>query len=89
VIQLNLFQDYKTNLDLYPRAQECFRSKKFPLLAVWGRNDEIFGPDGAYAFKRDLPDAEIQLFNTGHFALETHLDPIASYIRGFLGRTMS
>jgi pimeloyl-ACP methyl ester carboxylesterase len=89
VIQLNLFQDYKTNLDLYPPAQECFRSKKFPLLAVWGRNDEIFGPDGAYAFKRDLPDAEIQLFNTGHFALETHLDPIANYIRGFLGRTMS
>ena len=87
-IQLQLFRDYKTNLDVYPSAQECFRQTKVPLLAVWGANDPIFGPDGARAFQRDLPDAEVHLLDTGHFALESHLDPIAGYIRGFLGRTL-
>ncbi|GAA5192578.1 alpha/beta hydrolase [Rugosimonospora acidiphila] len=89
VIQLSLFRDYKTNLDLYPRAQECFRAKKPPLLAVWGRNDPVFGPEGAKAFKRDIPDAEIHLLDTGHFALETHLEPIADHVREFLAQAMS
>ncbi|RZU76108.1 pimeloyl-ACP methyl ester carboxylesterase [Micromonospora kangleipakensis] len=84
--QLQLFRDYKTNLDIYPQAQECFRQTQLPLLAVWGANDEIFGPDGARAFARDLPDAEIHLLDTGHFALETHVDEIAGHIREFLGR---
>jgi pimeloyl-ACP methyl ester carboxylesterase len=88
-IQLQLFRDYKTNLEIYPAAQQCLRQRQIPLLAVWGRNDEIFGPDGARAFQRDLPDAEIHLLDTGHFALESHLDPITGYIRGFLGRTLS
>ncbi|MGW4462909.1 alpha/beta fold hydrolase [Micromonospora sp. NPDC004704] len=88
-IQLQLFRDYKTNLDIYPAAQDCFRRTKVPLLAVWGGNDEIFGPDGARAFQRDLPDAEVHLLDTGHFALETHLDPITGYIRGFLGQTLN
>jgi pimeloyl-ACP methyl ester carboxylesterase len=87
-IQLQLFRDYKTNLDVYPAAQACFRQTQVPLLATWGRNDETFGPDGARAFKRDLPDAEIHLLDTGHFALESHLEPITGYIRGFLGRTL-
>ncbi|MEV4757021.1 alpha/beta hydrolase [Micromonospora sp. NPDC049559] len=87
-IQLQLFRDYKTNLDIYPRAQQCFRERRYPLLAVWGGNDEIFGPDGARAFQRDLPDAEVHLLDTGHFALETHADVIAGYIRGFLGRVL-
>ncbi|AVT37258.1 alpha/beta fold hydrolase [Plantactinospora sp. BB1] len=85
--QLQLFRDYQTNLDLYPRAQECFRQTRVPLLAVWGANDPIFGPEGARAFQRDLPDAEIHLLDTGHFALETHVDEIAGHIREFLGRT--
>ncbi|MFY1690573.1 alpha/beta fold hydrolase [Plantactinospora sp. WMMB782] len=85
--QLQLFRDYRTNLDLYPRAQECFRQTRVPLLAVWGANDPIFGPDGARAFRRDLPDAEVHLLDTGHFALETHVDEIAAHIREFLGRT--
>ncbi|GAA1391567.1 alpha/beta fold hydrolase [Catellatospora chokoriensis] len=84
-IQLKLFHDYPTNIDGYPKLQEYFRSSQVPLLAVWGANDEIFGPDGARAFQRDLPDADIHLLDAGHFALETHLDAITGYIRGFLG----
>ena len=59
-----------------------------PLLAVWGRNDEIFGPAGATAFARDLPDAEIHLLDGGHFLLESQLDTVAGYLRGFLGRVL-
>ncbi|WP_155370692.1 alpha/beta fold hydrolase [Catellatospora vulcania] len=85
LIQLKLFHDYPTNIDGYPKLQEYFRSSQVPLLAVWGANDAIFGPDGARAFQRDLPDADIHLLDAGHFALETHLDAITGYIRGFLG----
>lgn len=87
-IQLRLFRDYATNVDLYPEVHRYFRESRVPLLAVWGANDEIFGPAGAEAFRRDLPDAEIHLIDTGHFALETHLDPIADHIRTFLTRTL-
>lgn len=88
-IQLRLFRDYPTNVDLYPRVQEYFRTSQVPLLAVWGANDEIFGPDGARAFARDLPDAEIHLLNGGHFLLESELDTVTGYIRGFCGRVLS
>lgn len=88
-IQLKLFRDIPTAVDLFPTIQEYFRTSQVPLLAVWGRNDEIFGPDGARAFRRDLPDAEIHLLDTGHFALESHLDAITGYIRGFLGRALT
>jgi pimeloyl-ACP methyl ester carboxylesterase len=87
-IQLRLFADYPTNVALYPDLQAYLRRSQVPLLAVWGANDGIFGPDGARAFRRDLPDAEIHLLDTGHFALESHLDTIAGYLRGFLGRTV-
>jgi pimeloyl-ACP methyl ester carboxylesterase len=85
-IQLDLFLDYRTNVDLYPRFQEYFRALLPPLLAVWGRNDLIFVPAGAQAFKRDLPAAEIHLYDTGHFALETHVTEIGAAILDFLGR---
>ena len=88
-VQLALFRDYKNNLDAYPGFQEYFRTSQVPLLAVWGRNDEIFGFPGAEAYQRDLPDAEIHLLDAGHFALEDHLDTIAGYIRGFLGRVLA
>ena len=84
--QLDLFHDYQFNLDAYPDFQRYFRDHRPPLLAVWGRNDEVFGPAGAEAFRRDLPDAEIHLLDTGHFALEDHGDPIAGLIRAFLAR---
>lgn len=87
-IQLKLFRDYPTNVDLYPAVHEYFRTSQVPLLAVWGARDEIFSPDGARAFQRDLSDAEIHLLDSGHFALESHLDAITGYIRGFLGRTL-
>ncbi|MEU8724987.1 alpha/beta fold hydrolase [Streptomyces antimycoticus] len=88
-IQLKLFRDYPTNVDLYPRVQQYFRDSRVPLLAVWGANDEIFGPAGAEAFGQDLPDAEIHLLDSGHFALESHLQSITAYIRNFLGRVLA
>jgi pimeloyl-ACP methyl ester carboxylesterase len=86
LVQLRLFRDYPSNVDLYPAVHQYFRDSQVPLLAVWGANDEIFGPEGARAFRRDLPDAEVRLVESGHFALESHLDVIAGHVRAFLGR---
>ncbi|MFF4894587.1 alpha/beta fold hydrolase [Micromonospora chersina] len=86
-IQLQLFWDYQFNLDVYPDFQRYFRQHQPPTLVTWGRHDEIFGPAGAEAYARDLPDAEVHLLDTGHFALETHGDEIAGLIRAFLRRT--
>jgi pimeloyl-ACP methyl ester carboxylesterase len=83
-IQLELFADYITNVELYPRVHEYFRSSQVPLLAVWGRNDQIFGPAGALAFAADLPKAQINLLDGGHFLLESQLDAVASLMRPFL-----
>ncbi|WP_327122842.1 alpha/beta fold hydrolase [Streptomyces sp. NBC_01727] len=88
-IQLKLFRDYPTNVDLYPQVHQYFRDSRVPLLAVWGAYDEIFGPAGAEAFSTDLPDAEIHLLESGHFALESHLEPITQHIRDFLGRVLA
>jgi pimeloyl-ACP methyl ester carboxylesterase len=85
-IQLDFFLDYRTNSALYPRFQEYFRTRRAPLLAVWGRNDPIFLSAGAEAFKRDIPNAEVLLYETGHFALETHAADIGAAIREFLDR---
>ena len=87
-IQLDLFLDYASNVALYPKFQEYFRARKPSLLAVWGKNDPFFLPPGADAFKRDNPKAEVQFFDTGHFALETHYREIAETIREFLKRTL-
>lgn len=89
LVQLALFRDYPTNVDLYPAVHQYFRDSQVPLLAVWGAGDGIFGPDGATAFAADLPDAEIHLLPSGHFALESHLDAITGYIRGFLARAVA
>jgi pimeloyl-ACP methyl ester carboxylesterase len=83
-VQLELFADYVTNVELYPRVHEYFRTSQVPLLAVWGRNDQIFGPAGALAFGRDLPDADINLIDGGHFLLESRLDAVVTLIRPFL-----
>jgi pimeloyl-ACP methyl ester carboxylesterase len=87
-IQLDLFLDYASNVALYPKFQEYFRSKQPPTLAVWGNSDPFFLPPGAEAFKRDNPGAEVHFFETGHFALETHAQEIANAIRDFLGRKL-
>jgi len=81
--QLDLFGDYKSNVALYPSFQEYFRTHKPPLLAVWGKNDPFFLPLGAEAFKRDIPQAAVRFFDTGHFALETHSEDIARAIGDF------
>jgi pimeloyl-ACP methyl ester carboxylesterase len=83
-IQLDLFLDYASNVKLYPRFQEYFRTAQPPLLAIWGKNDPFFLPPGAEAFKKDLPNAHVQFLNTGHFAIETHVVEIADAIKTFL-----
>jgi pimeloyl-ACP methyl ester carboxylesterase len=83
-VQLDLFGDYKSNVALYPTFQKYFRTHKPPLLAVWGKNDPFFLPAGAEAFRRDIPNAVVRFFDTGHFALETHAEEIAAAIRNFL-----
>ena len=86
-VQLDLFGDYKSNVAMYPEFQAYFRKYKPPLLAAWGKNDPFFLPPGAEAFKRDIPGAEVRFFDTGHFALETHCEEIATAIREFLPRS--
>lgn len=87
-IQLDLFYDYRTNIPLYPQWQAYFLEHKPPTLVVWGKNDEIFVEAGAVPYQRDLPNAQVHLLDTGHFALETHGPEIAKLIRDFLGRTL-
>lgn len=89
LIQLKLFRDYATNAPLYPRLHEYFRASRVPLLAVWGRGDEIFGPAGAEAFADDLPDAEIHLLDGGHFLLESAGDEVAQLTRSFLAKHLA
>jgi pimeloyl-ACP methyl ester carboxylesterase len=84
-IQLDLFLDYASNVKLYPKFQEYFRKNKPPLLAIWGKNDPFFIPAGADAYRKDLPNAQIEFLDTGHFAIETHPVEIAAAIRDFLG----
>lgn len=89
LVQLKLFRDYATNAPLYPRLHEYFRASRVPLLAVWGRGDEIFGPAGADAFADDLPEAEIHLLDGGHFLLESALDDVIPLIRNFLAKQLT
>jgi pimeloyl-ACP methyl ester carboxylesterase len=88
LVQLKLFADYATNPGLYPELHAYLRNSGVPVLAVWGRNDQIFGPAGAEAFIDDVADLDLRLLDGGHFLLESHLDTVVGYIRGFLGRTL-
>jgi pimeloyl-ACP methyl ester carboxylesterase len=83
-IQLDLFLDYASNLKLYPKFQAYFRDYKPPMLAIWGKNDPFFIPPGAEAYRRDNPNATVRMLDTGHFALETHVEEIAEAMREFL-----
>jgi pimeloyl-ACP methyl ester carboxylesterase len=83
-IQLDLFLDYASNVKLYPAFQEYFRKSQPPLLAIWGKHDPFFIPAGAEAYRRDNRNATVQLLDTGHFALETHVEEIASAMRQLL-----
>lgn len=85
-IQLDLLYDYRTNLELYPKVQAWFRERQIPLMAAWGKNDVIFPVSGAKAYKKDLPHAEINLLDAGHFAVESHAGAIAGMVLEFLKR---
>jgi pimeloyl-ACP methyl ester carboxylesterase len=87
-IQLDLFLDYASNVALYPRFQEYFRTRQPPILAVWGKNDPFFLPEGAHAFARDNPKAQVHLLDAGHFALETHVTEISELSHSFLLNSM-
>ncbi|WBF47313.1 alpha/beta fold hydrolase [Serratia rubidaea] len=84
-IQLDLFLDYANNLKRYPDFQAFFRQTQLPTLIIWGKNDPFFIPPGAEAFRRDNPHAVVELLDTGHFALETHVAHIAQRIRQVIG----
>jgi pimeloyl-ACP methyl ester carboxylesterase len=88
-IQLDLFYDYRTNVDRYPRWHEYLRKHQPPTLLVWGANDPIFTQEGGRAFQRDLKHAELHMLDTGHFALEDHCDEIAALVRSFYDRRIA
>jgi pimeloyl-ACP methyl ester carboxylesterase len=83
-VQLKFFREYLTNVELYPDVQGWLRDTSVPVLAVWGRNDQIFGPACAEAFRRDSPRAVVELLEGGHFLLETHAEEVAALIHRFL-----
>jgi pimeloyl-ACP methyl ester carboxylesterase len=83
-IQLDLVKDYQTNVALYPKFHLYFRTYHPKVLLVWGNKDPYFLPAGAEAYKKDLPDAKLKFYNTGHFALETHASEIAADILDFM-----
>lgn len=85
-IQLDLFQNYGTNVAAYPKWQAYMKKHQPPVLAIWGKNDPFFPAPGAEAFKRDVPNAKIEFVDAGHFPLETHLGEIADHMRDFLGK---
>lgn len=87
-IQMDIFYDYRLNIPEYETFQRYFRTHRPPMLVTWGERDEIFGAEGAEAYKRDLPQAEVHLLETGHFALEEDLEVIADTIRRFLRRNV-
>lgn len=85
-IQLDLFLNYASNLELYPVFQKFFREAQVPTLAIWGKHDPFFIPPGAEAYRRDNPNAVVKLLDTGHFALETHVDEIAAEMHKLLAK---
>lgn len=83
-VMLDLLYDYQSNVKLYPRWHHYLRANQPPALLPWGQNDQFFPPDGARAYLHDLPEAELHLLDTGHFATATHSEEIADLIVGFL-----
>ncbi|ARM91078.1 alpha/beta hydrolase family protein (plasmid) [Rhizobium sp. CIAT894] len=87
-IQLDIIYDYRTNVALYPAFHAYFRAHQPPALILWGENDPIFLAEGAHAFLRDLPGAELHFFDTGHFALEDKAHEMIPVMRDFLARIL-
>ena len=83
-IQSDLFYDYRTNVDSYPKWQAWLREKQPRLLVVWGKFDPSFAPSEPEAYRRDVPNAQVHLLDAGHFALDTAADEIAALLSGFV-----
>ena len=80
---------WQRHTQVYADWQEYFREQQPPTLITWGKNDGIFTVAGAELFKRDIPNAELHLLDTGHFALEEEVDRIGSLMHEFLDRTIN
>jgi len=83
-IQSDLFYDYRTNVDSYPKWQAWMREKQPRLLVIWGKYDLSFDLSEPEAYRRDVPKAEVHIVDGGHFALDTAADEIAALVRGFV-----
>jgi pimeloyl-ACP methyl ester carboxylesterase len=83
-IQSDLFYDYRTNVDAYPKWQAWMREKQPRLLVIWGKYEASFDPSEPEAYRRDVPKAEVHIVDGGHFALDTAADRIAQLVRDFL-----
>jgi pimeloyl-ACP methyl ester carboxylesterase len=84
-IQSDLFYDYRTNVDAYPKWQAWMRETQPRLLVIWGKYDLLFDASEPEAYRRDVPDAQVRVLDAGHFALDTAADEIATLVRGFAG----
>ena len=82
-LHLDLFYDYRTNIPLYPRWQALLRERQPETIIFWGQDDMFFTREGGDAYLADLPAAEMHRLDTGHFAVEDHLDYVATQIRRF------
>jgi pimeloyl-ACP methyl ester carboxylesterase len=83
-IQTDLFYDYRTNVDAYPKWQAWMRENQPPLLVIWGKYESSFDPSEPEAYKRDVPNAQVHIVDGGHFALDTAADEIAALMREFV-----
>jgi pimeloyl-ACP methyl ester carboxylesterase len=83
-IQVELFYDYRTNVENYPKWQAWMRQNKPPLLVIWGRYELSFDPSEPESYRSDVPYAEVHVVDGGHFALDTAADAVAEYVRGFV-----
>ena len=83
-IQSDLFYDYRTNVDAYPKWQAWMRETQPRLLVIWGKYELSFDASEPEAYRRDVPKAEVHLVDGGHFALDTAADEIAALVRDFV-----
>src|SRR5439155_26456180 len=87
--QSDLFYDYRTNVDAYPKWQAWMREQQPRLLVIWGKYDLSFDLSEPVAYRRDVPNAQVHVLDAGHFALDTVADEIATLVRGFVGSSRS
>jgi pimeloyl-ACP methyl ester carboxylesterase len=85
-IQSDLFYDYRTNVDAYPKWQAWMQKTQPRLLVVWGKHDLSFDSGEPERYRKDVPSAEVHVLDAGHFALDTKADEIAGLVRGFMAK---